>query len=172
MKTLVSAIQKGGQGKTFITCHLAFDFLERNQKICVIDFDGQANTSFTLGEYTINIPTIDLLKEKDALAKNDILSKIKGKQMVVFNATPELADLKMGMVDITTAASNFKSNIKSLGEFFDVCLIDTAPTLGGELLIALNAADFMMSPIEMETFSLMGVDRILSAFKQIKKQNS
>ena len=29
MKTLVTAIQKGGQGKTFATCHLAFDFLER-----------------------------------------------------------------------------------------------------------------------------------------------
>lgn len=26
MKTLVTAIQKGGQGKTFATCHLALDF--------------------------------------------------------------------------------------------------------------------------------------------------
>lgn len=171
MKTLVTSIQKGGQGKTFVTCHLAFDFLEKNQKICVIDFDGQANTSYTLGEYAIGIPTVDLLKHKNAVEKNDLKEKIQNNQLVVFHATQEIADLKMGMQDLENCDENFKSNIKTLGESFDVCLIDTAPTLDAELLIALSAADFMMSPIEMETFSLIGANNILAIFKQIKKQN-
>ena len=37
MKTLVTAIQKGGQGKTFATCHLACDFQERGLRVAVID---------------------------------------------------------------------------------------------------------------------------------------
>ena len=36
MKTLVTAIQKGGQGKTFATCHLAFDFLERGLRVALL----------------------------------------------------------------------------------------------------------------------------------------
>ena len=51
MKTLVTAIQKGGQGKTFATCHLAFDFLERGLRVAVIDLDTQGNASFTLSAY-------------------------------------------------------------------------------------------------------------------------
>ena len=48
MKTLVTAIQKGGQGKTFATCHLAFDFQERGLRVAVIDLDTQGNASWTL----------------------------------------------------------------------------------------------------------------------------
>ena len=51
MKTLVTAIQKGGQGKTFATCHPAFDFLERGLRVAVIDLDTQGNASFTLSQY-------------------------------------------------------------------------------------------------------------------------
>ena len=39
MKTLVTAIQKGGQGKTFATCHLAFDFLERGLRVAELQTD-------------------------------------------------------------------------------------------------------------------------------------
>lgn len=45
MKTLVTAIQKGGQGKTFATCHLAFDFQERGLRVAVIDLDTQGNAN-------------------------------------------------------------------------------------------------------------------------------
>src|SRR5690606_31768083 len=51
MKTLVTAIQKGGQGKTFATCHLAFDFQERGLRVAVIDLDTQGNASFTLAAH-------------------------------------------------------------------------------------------------------------------------
>ena len=56
MKTLVTAIQKGGQGKTFATCHLAFDFQERGLRVAVIDLDTQGNASWTLGGHDSDYP--------------------------------------------------------------------------------------------------------------------
>ena len=46
MKTLVTAIQKGGQGKTFATCHLACDFQERGLRVAVIDLNTQGNLAW------------------------------------------------------------------------------------------------------------------------------
>ena len=48
MKTLVTAIQKGGQGKTFATCHLACDFQERGLRVAVIDLNTQGNVDARL----------------------------------------------------------------------------------------------------------------------------
>ena len=56
MKTLVTAIQKGGQGKTFATCHLAFDFQERGLRVAVIDLDTQGNASWTLAGHDSGYP--------------------------------------------------------------------------------------------------------------------
>ena len=56
MKTLVTAIQKGGQGKTFATCHMALDFQERVLRVAVIDLDTQGNASWTLGGHDSDYP--------------------------------------------------------------------------------------------------------------------
>jgi len=47
MKTQVTAIQKDGQGKTFATCHLAFDFQERDLRMAVIELATQEARGLT-----------------------------------------------------------------------------------------------------------------------------
>jgi cellulose biosynthesis protein BcsQ len=64
MKTLVTAIQKGGQGKTFATCHLAFDFQERGLRVAVIDLDTQGNASWTLGGHDRAIPPVAVVHRR------------------------------------------------------------------------------------------------------------
>ena len=147
MKTLVTAIQKGGQGKTFATCHLAFDFQERGLRVAVIDLDTQANASWTLNGHDSGYPASRMFTAGPEELRGWFDSK-EDDGLVLIGADASLANLDK--MDLGQAAGRLRANVEALGEFFDVCLIDTAPSLGVAMTAAVLAADYMLSPVEME----------------------
>lgn len=170
MKTLVTAIQKGGQGKTFATCHLGFDFHERGYRVVVLDLDTQANASFTLAFHELDSVTAsDLFKAKpDELRKR--LAKCEAiPDLALIAADPGLANLDK--MELGQAAAALRSSIAVLSDFFDVCLIDTAPSLGVAMTAAILAADYMLSPIEMEAYSLQGMKKMVAVISNLRKAN-
>jgi chromosome partitioning protein len=72
---------------------------------------------------------------------------------------------------LAQAAAALRANIEALGEFFDVCLIDTAPSLGVAMTAAVLTADYMLSPIEMEAYSLQGMKKMVAVIGNLRKQN-
>lgn len=168
MKTLVTAIQKGGQGKTFATCHLAFDFHERGLSVAVIDLDTQGNASYTLDAYKSEI-TASQLFTGDVAALDAYFSRAGHQGMVVISSDPALADLDK--VDLGRAAGALRDSIEVIGRYFDVCLIDTAPSLGVGMTAAVLAADYMLSPIEMERYSLQGMQKMVAVIGNLRKIN-
>lgn len=172
MKTLVTAIQKGGQGKTFLTCHLAYDFAERGLRVAVIDLDTQANASFSLQRYCKeNLTAYSLMHNKQV----DFLDVLRDRQntsedkITVFAADAKLADLEN--VSLEGVAATFRQALDAIDSLFDVCLIDTAPSLGRAMAAAVMGADYMISPIELEAYSLQGVDKMVAVFSNLKKIN-
>jgi chromosome partitioning protein len=168
MKTLVTAIQKGGQGKTFATCHLAFDFRDRGLKVVVIDLDTQANASFTLDAFASGVVSSSLFS-----ADRDGLSTLFGGRdnegITLIAADAGLANLEK--LDLAQAAGALRKSIAALGDFFDVCLIDTAPSLGVAMTAAVLAADCMISPIELEAYSLQGMKKMVAVISNLRKVN-
>jgi MinD superfamily P-loop ATPase len=73
-------------------------------------------------------------------------------------------------MELSQAAGALRASIEALGEFFDVCLIDTAPSLGVAMTAAVLAADYMLSPIEMEAYSLQGMKKMV-IIGNLRKQN-
>ena len=165
MKTLVTAIQKGGQGKTFATCHLAFDFYERGLRVAVIDLDTQGNASFTLANHNSNIAASELFGQTDLRAR--IAAASDG--LVLIAADPRLANLDK--MEIAKAGEALRASIGVLADYFDVCLIDTPPSLGVAMTAAVLAADYMISPVEMEAYSLQGMRMMVSVIGNLRKQN-
>lgn len=171
MKTLVVAQQKGGVGKTSSVVHLAFDFLERGLSVAVIDLDTQANASYTLGQYKIDARASQLFGpvpadgwQQAAQAQDD------GPRLVLIEADPELANAVF--LPLPKAKKNMKANIDALAQQgFDICLIDTAPGLGVALVAALYAADCVLSPIELEAYSIQGIKMMLTTIMNVRKEN-
>lgn len=167
MKTLVTANQKGGVGKTSSVIHLAFDAAERGKKVAVIDLDTQANASFTLREYACGVTASELFKAGDPkIAAPDG----EGGSITLIEADNGLAGLESEKIAV--AAKYFNQNIKAVAEGgFDVCLVDTAPALGVRMAAALLAADYVISPIELETYSLQGIKQMVTTVSNLRRSN-
>jgi len=158
MKTLVVAQQKGGVGKTSSLVHLAFDFFERGLRVAVIDLDTQGNASFTLQEFRSGYLASQMFDNNgdnlrewfDDLPNEPLISLIESDAVLA----------NMEKRSLTDAAGVFKQNIKALADSgFDVVLVDTAPALGVSLVASLYAADCVLSPIELEAYSIQGIKK-------------
>ena len=164
MKTLVIANQKGGVGKTSTTVHLAYYFKEQGLKVAVIDLDTQGNASFTLGEYDSGALASSLF---DGVSQFD---QANADGIAVFSADGRLADLEK--LDLGEAAGAFKRSLAVIAaQGFDVCLIDTPPSLGVRMAAALLSADFAASPIELEAYSLQGIQKMVTTIANIRRAN-
>ncbi|TWI44679.1 chromosome partitioning protein [Pseudomonas duriflava] len=168
MKTLVTAIQKGGQGKTFSTCHLAFDFSERGLKVLVVDLDPQANASYTLDNHKSGYVASRLFNDTAEVVKA-FFSERDNSGITLIEGDGKLANLEQG-VTTQGAIEALRSNIKALNEFFDVCLIDTPPTLGKAMVAAIAASDFVVSPIELERYSMEGMKKMIAVILNLRKE--
>ena len=165
MKTLITANQKGGVGKTATLVHLAFDFHERGKRVAVIDLDTQANASYTLHDFRSGLLASQFFNG----GPHSVDQEHNG--MLLIESDAALADMET--MPVNHAGERLCAGIKTLAEQgFDVCLIDTAPSLGVSLAAALIAADYVLSPIELEAYSIQGIEKMAAAITHIRQANS
>ena len=75
------------------------------------------------------------------------------------------------MADIEKSdARYFKPQVERLAEHFDYCVIDTPPTLAVLQLAPLITADYVISPLQMEDFSMEGVADTIQTIVGVKQQ--
>lgn len=169
MKILVAANQKGGVGKTAALVHVAFSFLERGLKVVLIDLDTQANASYTLSQFSTGPVASEMFSEdptspwlREAPPDNGLL---------LVESDPALVNLER--LALRDANARFRASMRQLGDQkFDVCLIDTAPSMGIAMMAALYAADYVFSPIELEAYSIQGIKQLLTTIAHVRKSTS
>lgn len=167
MKVLVVANQKGGVGKTAISLHLAWYLNTKGLRVLVIDLDTQGNASYSLRHNATIIGSGLLFNNIDPTK----LVFTDDATLAYCPATNDLANVQnMALQD---AAKHFIENIEFLktNKQFDVCIIDTPPSLGNTLAVSLMVGDFVVCPIELETYSLQGIKQMATTINNLKKFN-
>jgi len=170
MKTAVVANQKGGVGKTAISVHLAHDALDRGKRLVFVDLDPQGNASDSLEPFESGLKASALFRDDVDLqaALSSFLNEEAG--IVLIAADDDLANLEKK--DLNEVGTNFKRSLKIIAEMgFELCLIDTPPTIGNAMASALYAADYVLSPIEPERFSIKGIKKMNAAITKIRTVN-
>jgi chromosome partitioning protein len=68
------------------------------------------------------------------------------------------------------AILTLRQNLTAAGQNFDVCVIDTPPSLGLRSVAALVAATHVLSPIYLEDYSVKGVKGLLQTFLGVQQR--
>ncbi|CCD35600.1 Chromosome (plasmid) partitioning protein ParA [Candidatus Paraburkholderia kirkii UZHbot1] len=148
---------------------MAFDFHERGLRIAVANMEIQGNASYTLEGHESGFATNRLITGNPAELRKHFGGR-EDNGLVLIEADAPLANVKSHM-KAGEAATKLPANIKALSEFFDMLLIDTPPFLGVIMTAAVVTSNYMLLPMEMEAYSLHGMNKMIAVIGDLRKQN-
>lgn len=163
MQIIAVSNQKGGPGKTTIALHLAMALQEEGKRVLFVEVDPQWNASKVL---TKTAPASNVLASQLFVESVDSIEATED-GITLIQADGAMADIERAEPSVLTT---FKRNLANLGEGFDYCVIDTPPTLGLRMTAALLVADHVLSPIELEEFSIDGITKMLQTIYGVKEK--
>ena len=171
---------KGGVGKTSIAANFAYNMALLNKRVLLVDMDSQANSSryfanrYFTGESIKNI--FDMLSRKEEVTAETVKKYIAAIEFE--NATLDLlpSELSLGRI-VELSRSVFTMPHKKLSDIlkyikddYDFIVIDTPPSTGLSLHMALFASDMVSIVTDAEDFSVNGLNELNLEIKEIVEE--
>jgi chromosome partitioning protein len=169
MKTITICQRKGGNGKSTSALNLAHAFALQGKKVLLIDLDEQKNTTSAIATKEVIGDTVE------ALLLNEDATVAGVSEATVWEG-----------VDLIAASGNLSGVIRELDEEigshrvlleklreaggYDLCLIDTSPSLNILVINALCASRWAFIPLSSKYFSLQGLGQTLEAIGKIQNR--
>lgn len=155
MKTIAIINQKGGVAKSTTALALGAGFLSKGERVLFVDLDAQGNLSYTLSAAAQPSVYEALVKSKGALECVQALSEKSG----ILASSPALATADIALT-ATGKEYRLREALEALGSAYDLCIIDTPPSLGILTINALTAAGGVIIPAQADIFSLQGIQQL------------
>lgn len=157
---------KGGTGKTTSTINIGKALSLKEKKTLLIDLDPQANLSYSFGVTTEGCILGEVLLDRK-ITKNDIYTVEK---VDIIPSTNELIDYEFEFIKQNYPFTLFKETIAEVKNKYDFILVDCPPSVSYLTVNALIAADAVLIPMQMDVLSLQGLNQILNAIENIRKE--
>lgn len=165
MFTIVTANQKGGVGKTTTAAAVGMGLTLAGYRVLFVDADPQGNLTRMMATAP-GLTLYSIIKEgREAKAA---VQTVTGGSIIPSDA--RLAE--RGILTGRGAEYTIKTALKPLASKFDVCIIDTPPTLGALTVTALAAADGVIVPTKADRFSVDGLRTFAGTVAAIKQRTN
>lgn len=164
-KIIAFVNQKGGTGKTTACVNIAAALALKEYKVLLIDLDGQANATISLG-----VNPLELKKSMYDVLLNHIELEEIVQQSTRGNLWLAPANIELANSDISLEGhqTRLKEIIQPYKNRFDFILIDCPPSLSLLTVNALSASDDVIIPILCDYLSLEGLKQLLLTIEKIK----
>lgn len=176
--------QKGGVGKSSITCNLAAVSAAMGYSTLVVDLDVQGNSSMYLGcdihmqtEATNSSNIADLYKSLFGLRRAkkvealDCIFKTEHENLSLIPSSLELGSIEQDLAS-RYKYYELKKALDHLAMHFDRIYIDTPPSLGFYTKSALIAADRVLIPFDCDVFAQRALLNVIKNLLEIKAKDN
>ena len=171
--------QKGGVGKSTITCNLAAIAAQRGQRTLVIDLDRQGNSSRYLAGDIIDEPGPGAAEFFESTLKFSVRAADTGEFIIetpwenlhLMPASAALDELH-GKLESRHKIYKLRDALIELADEYDTIWIDTPPALNFYTQSALIAAQGCLIPFDCDDFSRRALYGLLESVKEIQADHN
>ena len=167
MRTIATANQKGGSGKTTTAVNLAAALGEKGRRVLVVDLDAQASASLWLGVKDGGRGLLDALTDNGNLA--DLISQTDTPGVGVVPSSAWLVGAEKALAGELGAETILRRKLAHIqpGQW-DYVLVDCPPTLGILTVNALVAVREVLVPVEAHVMALQGLAQLLQTVEVVR----
>lgn len=190
MKSIAFFTNKGGVGKTTLTCNLAaYLATHKGKKILIVDADPQTNATQYMFKDSVLKEIYDKKSAFTIYSMARPLSQGKGFSTVnEFRTSPSfkvdvlLGDPRLALIEDTLASDWNSGGVRGIRttymfreflskcEHYDYVFFDMGPSLGSINRAVLIACDYFVLPLSMDIFSIRATENISTWLREWKKR--
>jgi chromosome partitioning protein len=170
MNTITICQRKGGNGKSTSTLNLAHAFALSGHRVLVIDLDDQKNTTSAIAASCAPSRTVEhlLIENDESLA--DVVTPTEWAGVSLVAASASLSGAIRELDGEVGSHLVLKEKLGAAADQFDICLIDTSPSLNILVVNALVASEFAFIPLSSRYFSLQGLGQTLESVRKVSSR--